>query len=94
MEERKSLSFQQEDNLSGNTMYRMRARSVSSDRLVLDTENISIVRYFYVPIFRPGDIQSIYFFDRELNDVWRYYGIVRTNKRHPTSTGQWLVTAN
>ncbi len=80
MAEGKSLYFQQEDNMSGNAIYRMRVRSVSPDRLVFDTENISIVRYFYIPIFRPGDIQSIYFFDRESNDVWRYYGIVRTKK--------------
>jgi hypothetical protein len=68
MAEGKSLYFQQEDNLSGNAIYRMRVRSVSADRLVFDTENISIVRYFYIPIFRPGDIQSIYFFARSLRD--------------------------
>jgi hypothetical protein len=80
MAEGGSLYFQQEDSLSGKAIYRMRVRSASPDRLVFDTENISIVRYFLIPIFRPGDIQSIYFFERESQDVWRYYGIVRTSK--------------
>ena len=80
MAEGESLYFQQEDNLSGKAIYRMRIRSASPNLLVFDTENISIVRYFYIPIFRPGDIQSIYFFERESPDIWRYYGIVRTSK--------------
>ena len=80
MAEGASLYFQQEDNLSGKAIYRMHIRSASSDRLVFDTENISTVRYFFMPLFRPGDMQSIYFFERESQHVWRYYGIVRTSK--------------
>jgi len=52
----------------------------SKDRLVFDIENISTVRYLFLPIFRPGDMQSIYFCDRESQDIWRYYDIVRTGK--------------
>jgi hypothetical protein len=80
MEKGGSLYFQQEDNLSGKGIYRMRIRSASSNRLVFDTENISTVRYFFMPLFGPGDMQSIYFFERESQDVWRYYGIMRTSK--------------
>jgi len=75
-----SLYFQQEDNLSGKAIYRMRILSASLDRLVFNTENISTMRYFFIPLFRPGDMQSIYFFERESQEVWRYYGIVRTSK--------------
>ena len=74
------LYFQLEDNLSGKAIYRMRIRSASPGRLVFDTENISTMRYFLIPLFRPGDMQSIYFFDRESQDVWRYYAIARTSK--------------
>ena len=31
-------------------------------------------------IFHPGDLQSMYFLDRESDNVWRYYSIVRTGK--------------
>jgi hypothetical protein len=80
MAEGDSLYFQQEDNLSGKATYRMRIRIASHDRLVFDIENISTVQYFFIPIFRPGEMQSIYFFERESQDVWRYYSIVRTSK--------------
>ncbi len=76
----KSLYFQQEDNLSGKVIYRMRIRSASPDRLVFDTENTGTVHYLLMPIFRPGGIQSITFLDHESQDVWRYYSIMRTSK--------------
>lgn len=80
MAEGKSLFYQQEDNLSGKAIYRMRIRSASPDRLVFDTENTGAVRYLLMPIFRPGGMQSITFLDRESQDVWRYYSILRTSK--------------
>jgi hypothetical protein len=80
MAEGKSLYFQQEDNLSGTAIYRMRIRSASPDRLVFDTENTDTVRYLLMPIFRPGGMQSITFLDRASQNVWRYYSIMRTGK--------------
>jgi hypothetical protein len=38
------------------------------------------VRYLLMSIFRPGDMQSITFLDRESQDVWRNYSIMRTSK--------------
>jgi len=66
MTEGKSLYFQQEDNLSGKAIYRMRIRSASPDWLVFDTENIGAVHYLLMPVFRPGGMQSITFLDREI----------------------------
>ena len=80
MAEGKSLYFQQEDNLSGKAIYRMRIRSASPDRLVFDTENTGTMRYLLLPMFRPGGMQSITFLDRESQDVWRYYSITRTGR--------------
>ena len=80
MTEGRSLYFQQEDNLSGKAIYRMRIRSASPDRLVFDTENTGTVRYLRLPMFRPGGMQSITFLDRESQDVWRYYSITRTSR--------------
>ena len=84
--EGKSLYFQQADNLTGKAMYRMRIHSASPDRLVFDTENITTVRYLMLPLFRPGELQSIYFLERESQDVWRYYSIARTGKNASTLT--------
>jgi hypothetical protein len=76
----KVLYFEQADNLSGKAIYRMHIAEVSADRLVFDIQNVSTMRYFLIPIFHPGEVQSIYFLDRESDGVWRYYSIVRTGK--------------
>lgn len=80
MVEGRNLYFQQEDNLSGKAIYRMRIRSASPDRLVFDTENTGTMRYLLFPMFRPGGMQSVTFLDRESQDVWRYYSINRTSR--------------
>lgn len=74
------LYFEQVDNLSGKAMYRMHIAKASADRIVIDVENVSTVRYLFIPIFHPGETQSICFLDRESDNVWRYYSIVRTGK--------------
>jgi hypothetical protein len=84
--EGKDLYFQQADNLSGKATYRMRILSASPDRLVFDSENITTMRYLLIPLFHPGDIQSIYFLERESQGIWRYYSIARTGKNANTLT--------
>jgi hypothetical protein len=34
-------------------------------------------------VYASGDMQSIYFLDRESENVWRYYSIVRTRCNPP-----------
>src|ERR1035437_8608372 len=80
MKEGKVLYFEQTDNLSGKAIYRMHIAEASVERLVIDVENVSMMRYLYIPILHPGEIQSIYFLDRESDNVWRYYSIVRTGR--------------
>jgi hypothetical protein len=78
MKEGKVLYFEQVDNLSGKAIYRMHIAEASADRLVVDVENVSTIRYLFITLFHPGEIQSVYFLDRESQDVWRYYSIART----------------
>jgi hypothetical protein len=80
MKEGKVLYFERVDNLSGTAIYRMHIAEASADRIVYDVENISIVRRFFVTFFHPGEMQSIYFLDRESDNVWRYYSIARTGR--------------
>ena len=80
MKEGKVLYFEQVDNLSGKAIYRMHIVEASARRLVFDVENVSTMRYFLIPILHPGDLQSMYFLDRESDNVWRYYSVVRTGK--------------
>ncbi|MGA3292431.1 MAG: DUF6675 family protein [Candidatus Acidiferrales bacterium] len=80
MKEGKDLYFEQSDNLSGKAIYRMHIAEASADRLVFDVENVSTMRYLFMPMLHPSEMQSIYFLDRESDGVWRYYSIVRTGK--------------
>ncbi len=80
LKEGRILYFRQEDNMSGKATYRLRIHSVSPDSLVFETENTTTLRYLFWPMFRPGELQSIYFFHRESPDVWRFYSLARTGK--------------
>jgi hypothetical protein len=76
----KVLYFEQADNLSGKAIYRMHIVEASADRLVFDIENVSTMRYLFIPVLHPGEMQSIYFLDRESENVWRGYSMVRTGQ--------------
>ena len=87
--EGKVLYFEQVDNLSGKAIYRMHIVESSASRLVFDVENVNTMRYYFIPILHPGDLQSMYFLDRESDNVWRYYSIVRVGKN-----ANGLITGN
>jgi hypothetical protein len=89
MKEGTVLYYEQVDNRSGKEVYRMHIAEASADRLVMDVENVSTIRYLFMPLFHPGEMQSIYFLDRESENVWRYYSIVRTGKN-----ANRLITGN
>jgi hypothetical protein len=77
MKEGKILYFEQVDNLSGRGIYQMHILVASADRIVIAVENVSALHYLLVTVFHPGEMQSIYFLDRESEEVWRYYGMMR-----------------
>ncbi|HLY60881.1 MAG TPA: DUF6675 family protein [Terriglobia bacterium] len=89
MKEGAVLYYEQVDNRTGQEVYRMQIDEASTDRLIIDVRNVSTIRYLFVPLFPPGEVQSIYFLDRESEDVWRFYSIVRTGKN-----ASRLVTGN
>ena len=78
--EGESVYFRQTDNLSGTATYRLRILSASSDRVVFNIENTTTMRYFLIPLFHPGAMQSVHFIERESQEIWRYYSITRTGK--------------
>ena len=84
--EGRTVFFDQEDSLSGKGVYEMRMRAASPDRLVFDTRNVGAMRFLMVPIFHPGEVQSIYFLERESQEVWRYYNIARIGKNASSLT--------
>ncbi len=74
------LYFEEVDNLSGAANYQMQILEVSPTRLAFNIENVSTVRYHYLRVFHPGDLQSAYFMDRESDTTWRCYALVRMGR--------------
>ena len=72
------LYFVQNDNRSTDTVvYRLRVREIAPDRLVVETENVSAVRYLLLPLASPGDLQVLYFLERQTSNEWGYYSLAR-----------------
>ena len=89
LEELKSgavLYFQQEDTRTGTATFRLHIAEATADRLVFDVANVTSMRYLILTLFHPGEMQSIYYLDRESEDVWRYYSIARTGKNASSLT--------
>jgi hypothetical protein len=80
------LYFMQVDNLSGKAIYRLHIIEVDADRLVFDVANVTLMKYLIIPLFHPGEMQSIYYLERESENVWRYYGMARTGKNASSLT--------
>jgi len=85
----KTLYFEQADNLAGKATFRLHIAEASADRIVFDVENVGTMRYILITLFHPGEMQSIYFLDRDSENAWRFYGMVRTGKN-----ASRLTTAN
>ena len=79
--EGRTLFFEQEDNVFGKVSYRMRIRSASAMRLVFEVENAAAIRYLMIPLFELGQVQSIYYLEKEAAGLWRYYSIARSSGR-------------
>jgi len=77
----KDLYFRQEDNLAGKAVYRLRVLDLAPDHVVFETENVTPIRYLFVTLFGPRELQSIYFLSRQSPHVWRYYNLSRTGAK-------------
>lgn len=81
------LYFRQVDNLAGKAVFRLHIGEASENRLVFDLANVTPMRYLFLTLFPPGEMQSIYYVEREQEDVWRYYAMARTGKHASSLTG-------
>ena len=70
--------WQRENTPVGEVVYGMRVLQLSPDRMVLALENAHTVRQQRIKLFDPGGYQFLYFIEREANDVWRYYALMRS----------------
>ncbi|HZT18537.1 MAG TPA: DUF6675 family protein [Dongiaceae bacterium] len=76
MERGQPLYFEEKDNRSSRpVVYEESLRELRDDRFVLEVENVSAVRLFLLPLFAPGDLQSLYLLERLAPGVWGFYSL-------------------
>jgi hypothetical protein len=71
-----ALFFEERDNRSSEpVVYRLRVLEARPDRIVIETENVSPVRAFFVTLFPPGSLRAAYFLERTVPGTWSLYGL-------------------
>ena len=83
------LYFAQADNrTSDNVVYRMQVKQAGPSQLVIAIDNVTAARKFLVPLFEPGDLQSVHYLERTAQGRWSYYGLAWAGE---TLSSQLLV---
>jgi hypothetical protein len=73
--------YSQHDNRSsGDVVYRMRVRESSSARIVVETENVTAVRFHIVSLFEAQALRSLLFLDRLSPGIWGVYDLTRVGE--------------
>ena len=85
-----------DDSRSGPLEYRVRVLEHSPHRVALAEENVSPVRAFGLTLFQPAALQTVVFAQRQTNDVWGLYILVRIDRQASSfiASGHEASTAN
>lgn len=71
------LYYWENDSRSGEVVHSMKVREYASERIVIETENLTPVRSFMMTLFPPGSLQSVKILERIAPGVWGVYLISR-----------------
>jgi hypothetical protein len=89
IESGQDLYLSQTDSRSTNeVVYRMRLRESHPQRFVIETENVTPVRWWALTLYKPGDLRSLYFLDQRSPGIWSYYSLTRIGG------GRWLMAGH
>jgi hypothetical protein len=70
--------FAQRDSRGASeAVYRMRVRESTAGRIVIDTDNVTPIRWWGLTLFEPGDLRSVYILEQEEPGIWSYYSLTR-----------------
>jgi len=74
----RDIYFLAADNRSReDAVSRLRVREANREHLVIETSNVTPLRWMFLSFAAPGDIQTWYFLDREAGGSWRFYSLTR-----------------
>jgi hypothetical protein len=79
---------QRESRGAGEVVYRMRVRESNTARLVIETENVTPVRWLAFTLLKPGGLRSSYSFRERSRGIWTYLGVTRI------AEGSWLISGH
>src|SRR5258706_6505796 len=72
------LYFLTTDNrLQKDIVNRLRAKEVEAQRIVLETANVSPLRWLGFTIVPAGGMQTLYFLDHKADGTWQFYSLTR-----------------
>lgn len=76
----RDLYFQQRENRGQqDIVYRLRVLSSGPDGFSVSVTNASSIDFLFIRLFAPGDLNSVYFFQRLGGDDWGYWAIGGTH---------------
>lgn len=73
----RTFYYAEDAEMAGRAVYRLRVLEHGSDRLVIESENVSPIRVAFITLFEPGALQVATFLQRLDGDVWELYEITR-----------------
>lgn len=74
----RTFYFVAADNRSGkDAVSRLHVTTADSEHLVVETENVTPLRWAFLTYAVPGNFQTWYFLDRDSDGTWRYYSLTR-----------------
>ena len=71
---------------SSGTEYRLRVLERSQDRVVIAMENATAIRAYFLTVFEPGELQSVFFLEKRSPGTWGLYALSRTG-----GSSTWLA---
>ena len=80
--------LQRDNRSASDVIYRMRVRESSVDHLVIETQNVTAVRWWGMTLFKPGALRTAYFLDMRAPNTWSYYALTKI------ADGSWLVSGH
>jgi hypothetical protein len=66
------------DNRSrDDAVSRLHVREADNGHIIIETTNVTPLRWMFLSFAAPGNIQTWYFLDREASGSWRFYSLTR-----------------
>jgi hypothetical protein len=80
MKSGEALYFVQGGGRIGDVVNRVRVREARPDRLVIEAENVTPIRFSVIRLFGAGELQTLYVLERQAPGVWTYYSLTRVGR--------------